>query len=218
MFSTDKQMGYQCYLNFFDLRDPQQIGICHKRTHMYLLCRRIAPIPPSLLRSTTLYMYCCSTFLQQMWEEPLCWKGSIYWSFQLLKFISDLSEALLKPDTMAVGTLSSHFHIYSAKKIHGIGTEHLTRKPLVSKAKWKMTCFNLPWSIKVVLWSLKKTRSCGLIAVSRSPRMMSGVKLLDERCNRVRVGEKSWSLEVNGVDVLLSPFSRCICSDDGAGC
>ncbi|KAG7245214.1 hypothetical protein INR49_023780 [Caranx melampygus] len=25
MFSTDKQMGYQCYLNFFDLRDPQQI-------------------------------------------------------------------------------------------------------------------------------------------------------------------------------------------------
>lgn len=26
MFSTDKQMGYQCYLNFFDLRDPQQIG------------------------------------------------------------------------------------------------------------------------------------------------------------------------------------------------
>lgn len=29
MFSTDKQMGYQCYLNFFDLRDPQQIGKCH---------------------------------------------------------------------------------------------------------------------------------------------------------------------------------------------
>lgn len=26
MFSTDKQMGYQCFLNFFDLRDPQQIG------------------------------------------------------------------------------------------------------------------------------------------------------------------------------------------------
>lgn len=26
MFSTDKQMGYQCYLNYFDLRDPQQIG------------------------------------------------------------------------------------------------------------------------------------------------------------------------------------------------
>uniref|UniRef100_A0A7N8X119 Eukaryotic translation initiation factor 3 subunit I n=1 Tax=Mastacembelus armatus TaxID=205130 RepID=A0A7N8X119_9TELE len=26
MFSTDKQMGYQCYLNFFDLRDPQQIS------------------------------------------------------------------------------------------------------------------------------------------------------------------------------------------------
>ncbi|XP_030268154.1 eukaryotic translation initiation factor 3 subunit I isoform X2 [Sparus aurata] len=25
MFSTDKQMGYQCFLNFFDLRDPQQI-------------------------------------------------------------------------------------------------------------------------------------------------------------------------------------------------
>ncbi|KAJ8273085.1 hypothetical protein GJAV_G00097230 [Gymnothorax javanicus] len=25
MFSTDKQMGYQCYMNFFDLRDPQQI-------------------------------------------------------------------------------------------------------------------------------------------------------------------------------------------------
>nr|XP_015203936.1 PREDICTED: eukaryotic translation initiation factor 3 subunit I [Lepisosteus oculatus] len=25
MFSTDKQMGYQCYLNFFDLRDPSQI-------------------------------------------------------------------------------------------------------------------------------------------------------------------------------------------------
>uniref|UniRef100_A0A3B3SKA7 Serine-threonine kinase receptor-associated protein n=1 Tax=Paramormyrops kingsleyae TaxID=1676925 RepID=A0A3B3SKA7_9TELE len=25
MFSTDKQMGYQCYLNYFDLRDPQQI-------------------------------------------------------------------------------------------------------------------------------------------------------------------------------------------------
>lgn len=29
MFSTDKQMGYQCYLNFFDLRDPQQIGTYH---------------------------------------------------------------------------------------------------------------------------------------------------------------------------------------------
>lgn len=29
MFSTDKQMGYQCFLNFFDLRDPQQIGTCH---------------------------------------------------------------------------------------------------------------------------------------------------------------------------------------------
>lgn len=27
MFSTDKQMGYQCFLNFFDLRDPQQIGM-----------------------------------------------------------------------------------------------------------------------------------------------------------------------------------------------
>lgn len=26
MFSTDKQMGYQCFLNYFDLRDPQQIG------------------------------------------------------------------------------------------------------------------------------------------------------------------------------------------------
>jgi len=26
MFSTDKQMGYQCFLNFFDLRDPQQIS------------------------------------------------------------------------------------------------------------------------------------------------------------------------------------------------
>uniref|UniRef100_A0A3P9PU38 Eukaryotic translation initiation factor 3 subunit I n=1 Tax=Poecilia reticulata TaxID=8081 RepID=A0A3P9PU38_POERE len=25
MFSTDKQMGYQCFLNFFDLRDPQQM-------------------------------------------------------------------------------------------------------------------------------------------------------------------------------------------------
>uniref|UniRef100_A0A673LAN3 Eukaryotic translation initiation factor 3 subunit I n=1 Tax=Sinocyclocheilus rhinocerous TaxID=307959 RepID=A0A673LAN3_9TELE len=25
MFSTDKQMGYQCFLNYFDLRDPQQI-------------------------------------------------------------------------------------------------------------------------------------------------------------------------------------------------
>uniref|UniRef100_A0A8C1SPH9 Eukaryotic translation initiation factor 3 subunit I n=1 Tax=Cyprinus carpio TaxID=7962 RepID=A0A8C1SPH9_CYPCA len=25
MFSTDKQMGYQCILNYFDLRDPQQI-------------------------------------------------------------------------------------------------------------------------------------------------------------------------------------------------
>uniref|UniRef100_A0A3B4BAN0 Eukaryotic translation initiation factor 3 subunit I n=1 Tax=Periophthalmus magnuspinnatus TaxID=409849 RepID=A0A3B4BAN0_9GOBI len=25
MFSTDKQMGYQCFLNFYDLRDPQQI-------------------------------------------------------------------------------------------------------------------------------------------------------------------------------------------------
>uniref|UniRef100_A0A3P8VP74 Serine-threonine kinase receptor-associated protein n=1 Tax=Cynoglossus semilaevis TaxID=244447 RepID=A0A3P8VP74_CYNSE len=25
MFSTDKQMGYQCFMNFFDLRDPQQI-------------------------------------------------------------------------------------------------------------------------------------------------------------------------------------------------
>ncbi|KAG7265354.1 hypothetical protein CRUP_027079 [Coryphaenoides rupestris] len=25
MFSTDKQMGYQCFLNFFDLRDSQQI-------------------------------------------------------------------------------------------------------------------------------------------------------------------------------------------------
>ena len=29
MFSTDKQMGYQCFLNYFDLRDPQQIGTCH---------------------------------------------------------------------------------------------------------------------------------------------------------------------------------------------
>lgn len=26
MFSTDKQMGYQCFVNFFDLRDPSQIG------------------------------------------------------------------------------------------------------------------------------------------------------------------------------------------------
>ncbi|PIO32920.1 hypothetical protein AB205_0117200 [Aquarana catesbeiana] len=25
MFSTDKQMGYQCFVNFFDLRDPSQI-------------------------------------------------------------------------------------------------------------------------------------------------------------------------------------------------
>lgn len=30
MFSTDKQMGYQCYLNYFDLRDPQQIGECYQ--------------------------------------------------------------------------------------------------------------------------------------------------------------------------------------------
>uniref|UniRef100_A0AAQ6ILM1 Eukaryotic translation initiation factor 3 subunit I n=1 Tax=Anabas testudineus TaxID=64144 RepID=A0AAQ6ILM1_ANATE len=29
MFSTDKQMGYQCYLNFFDLRDKQQISSYH---------------------------------------------------------------------------------------------------------------------------------------------------------------------------------------------
>lgn len=26
MFSTDKQMGYQCFVSFFDLRDPSQIG------------------------------------------------------------------------------------------------------------------------------------------------------------------------------------------------
>lgn len=26
MFSTDKQMGYQCFVNFFDLRDSSQIG------------------------------------------------------------------------------------------------------------------------------------------------------------------------------------------------
>ncbi|XP_011917728.1 PREDICTED: eukaryotic translation initiation factor 3 subunit I-like, partial [Cercocebus atys] len=25
MFSTDKQMGYQCFVSFFDLRDPSQI-------------------------------------------------------------------------------------------------------------------------------------------------------------------------------------------------
>lgn len=26
MFSTDKQMGYQCFVSFSDLRDPSQIG------------------------------------------------------------------------------------------------------------------------------------------------------------------------------------------------
>lgn len=33
MFSTDKQMGYQCFLNFFDLRDPQQIGTVLRFDH-----------------------------------------------------------------------------------------------------------------------------------------------------------------------------------------
>lgn len=27
MFSTDKQMGYQCFVSFFDLRDSSQIGM-----------------------------------------------------------------------------------------------------------------------------------------------------------------------------------------------
>lgn len=26
MFSTDKQMGYQCFVSFFDLRDSSQLG------------------------------------------------------------------------------------------------------------------------------------------------------------------------------------------------
>lgn len=37
MFSTDKQMGYQCYLNFFDLRDPQQIGTYQSYLKIILL-------------------------------------------------------------------------------------------------------------------------------------------------------------------------------------
>ncbi|XP_042369783.1 eukaryotic translation initiation factor 3 subunit I-like [Plectropomus leopardus] len=40
MFSTDKQMGYQCFLNFFDLRDPQQIGTqthTHARVHTHAM-------------------------------------------------------------------------------------------------------------------------------------------------------------------------------------
>lgn len=39
MFSTDKQMGYQCFLNFFDLRDPQQIGThTNPLKHYVTLC------------------------------------------------------------------------------------------------------------------------------------------------------------------------------------
>lgn len=38
MFSTDKQMGYQCFLNFFDLRDPQQIGTFFCLDNMAEVC------------------------------------------------------------------------------------------------------------------------------------------------------------------------------------
>lgn len=35
MFSTDKQMGYQCIVNFFDLRDPSQLGKECRQMHAW---------------------------------------------------------------------------------------------------------------------------------------------------------------------------------------
>ncbi|NXB74100.1 EIF3I factor, partial [Donacobius atricapilla] len=43
MFSTDKQMGYQCFVSFFDLRDPSQIAFQASIPCLFLLMRESLP-------------------------------------------------------------------------------------------------------------------------------------------------------------------------------
>lgn len=45
MFSTDKQMGYQCFVSFFDLRDPSQIGRLASGLRTGLEMKHMAPEP-----------------------------------------------------------------------------------------------------------------------------------------------------------------------------
>lgn len=60
MFSTDKQMGYQCYLNFFDLRDPAQIGMPYYRvSHLPDFCLMFCCTFYKSLQSQSVTLHSC---------------------------------------------------------------------------------------------------------------------------------------------------------------